>query len=303
MKDTTSAATRFVAPKRFLGRQSILDGSQRLYGYELLFRAGDSNMFSGDGEAATRDVIDHYLLLMPAANDIVTFVNCTAEALVSGIVTLLPPQRTVLEILETVEPSPELMECCAALKKKGYRFALDDFSPEPSRTPLLDFADFIKIDFRASNTDTRREIYAMAAGLKTTLLAEKVETAEDVRMAKAEGCTLFQGYFFCKPVIVTTQVIPQDDLLYLRVLAALTKTPADINEIMNLIKPEALICYRLLRLVNSALYGLPIEVTSIRTALMLLGDNEFRKLVTVALAGTVRTPQSRVMGPATTDPN
>lgn len=292
MSKATSEPASAVTTRRFLGRQAILDGNQRLYGYELLFRSGEANTFSGDGEAATRDVIDHYLLLMPTASDVVAFVNCTREALVSGIVTLLPPAQTVLEILETVEPDLELTKCCARLKEKGYRLALDDFSPDRSKKPFLKLADFIKVDFRASDPRIRKEIYAMAAGTNTIFLAEKVETAEDVRMAQSEGCTLFQGYFFCKPVIVATQVIPQNQLVYLRLLAALTQTPADISEIKGLVESEASICYRLLRLVNSALYGLPTEVTSIRGALMLIGDDEFRKLVTVALAGTVQTPQS-----------
>ncbi|WP_161570988.1 EAL and HDOD domain-containing protein [Granulicella sibirica] len=282
-------------PTRFIGRQPILDARKGIYGHELLFRSGLSNAFSGDAEDATRDVIDQCLLLMPDSGDQATFINCTRHSLVSGIVTLLPPASTVLEILENVDPDPELMEVCRGLRSKGYRFALDDFSPEYEKLAFLEVADFVKVDFRASDARTREEIYRLAAPAKARLIAEKVETEADVHAAKAEGCTLYQGYFFCKPIVVSTQVIPQNQVIYLRMLAALTRTPANIFEVEKLVMSDASICYRLLRLVNSAIYGLSAPITSIRSALLMVGDDEFRKMVTVALAGLAGTAHSKAV--------
>ena len=282
-------------PTRFIGRQPILDAKNRIVGHELLFRSGLSNVFSGDAEDATRDVIDQCLLLMPDARDQATFINCTRHSLMTGIVTLLPPESTVLEILENVDPDPELMEVCRDLRSKGYRFALDDFSPDDGKLAFLEIADFIKVDFRASEPEERKAIYALASFTKAKLIAEKVETEADVQAAKAEGCTLFQGYFFCKPVIVSTQVIPQNQVIYLQMLAALTRTPANIFEVEKLVMSDASICYRLLRLVNSAIYGLSAPITSIRSALLMVGDDEFRKMVTVALAGLAGTAQSKAV--------
>ena len=276
---------------RLIGRQPILDKGKKLFGHELLFRSGIVDAFSGDSEAATQDVIDHYLLLMPTTGDELSFVNCTREALTTGIVTLLPPERTVLEILETIEPDPELLKCCTDLKGKGYRFALDDFVPNETQRAFFPFADFIKIDFKTSDAAVRKQIYAMAAATSVRFLAEKVESADDVRIAQLEGCDLFQGYFFCKPILISTRVIPQNQLVYLRLLAALTKTPANLSEIERLVMSDASICYRLLRLVNSAMYGLTSPVESIRGALMLIGEDEFRKLVTIALASTAKAAQ------------
>jgi len=213
----------------------------------------------------------------------------------TGIVTLLPPASTVLEILEDVDPDPELMEVCRELKKKGYRFALDDFAAEDSKLRFLEIADFIKIDFMASDAAARRKIYALASTSKARLLAEKVETEADVQMARREGCNLFQGYFFSKPVLVTTRVIPQIHTVYLQLLAALSRIPADVAEIERLVLLDASLCYRLLRLVNSALYALPSAVSSIRGALLIVGDDEFRKMVTVALAGMATTAHSKAV--------
>ena len=191
-------AAPITAPSRYLGRQPILDAQRRLFGYELFYRAGKVDHFSGDPDLATREVIDHWLLLIPDSARSASFVNCTRAALVDGLVTLLPSESTVLEILPNIEPDSEVIESCLALKKLGYRFALEGFFPQSSRAPFLRFADFIKIDFLSADFDLRRAIYAMAADSGASLLAEKIETDIQLRIAVSEGCTLFQGYFFSR---------------------------------------------------------------------------------------------------------
>ena len=280
------------APTRFLGRQPIVDAKGRLFGYELLFRAGDVDAFSGDAEQATREVVDHWLMLIPEANQGLAFVNCTRATLVDGLIELLPPANTVLEILENVEPDPELLRACLALRQQGYRFALDDFSPLPSRAPFLEFADFIKIDFLASDFLARRDIYDMVRGSGARLLAEKIETEEERNVAYGEGCTLFQGFFFSQPLLLSTRSVPQNQLVYLNLLAALNRVPADIREIERLILSDASLCYRVLRLANSALQGHPGAVTTVREALLMVGEEALRRMVTVAMAGTLSAHRS-----------
>lgn len=275
------------APTRFLGRQPIIDEKSGLYGYELLFRAGDEPSFAGDPERATRDVVDHWLMLMPEATDVAAFVNCTREALVEGIVTLLPPASTVLEILEDIQPDPELLAACRALREKGYRFALDGFSPLRSREALIEFADFVKIDFRASSQPVRREIDSMLQGSWAIRLAEKIESEEELRVARSEGCLLFQGYFFSRPVLLASRSLPQNRLVYLRLLAELHEVPANLRRVEELVTSDATLCYRVLRLANSAMQSHPGVITSVREALLMVGDDAMRHMVTVALAGVL----------------
>lgn len=280
------------APTRFLGRQPIVDAKARLFGHELLFRAGEVDAFSGDPEQATREVVDHWLMLIPEPNQGLAFVNCTRAALVDGLIQLLPPKNAVLEILEDVEPDPELLRSCLALKQQGYRFALDDFSPLPSRAPFLEFADFVKIAFLASDFLVRRDIYDMVRGSNARLLAEKIETDEERNVAHGEGCTLFQGFFFSHPLLLSTRAVPQNQLVYLSLLAALNRAPADIREIERLILGDASLCYRVLRLANSALQGHPGAVTTVREALLMVGEDALRRMVTVAMAGALSSHRS-----------
>jgi c-di-GMP-related signal transduction protein len=283
------------APNRFLGRQPILDAERRLFGYELLYRAGKTDRFSGDPDQATREVIDHWLLLLPDSGSAASFVNCTRSALVEGLVTLLPADSTVLEVPETIDPDPELVACCLALKKQGFRFALDGFLPQASRAPFLHFADFVKIDFQSADYDLRREAYAMAAGSGAQLLAEKIETDIQLRFAVTEGCTLFQGYFFSQPVLLASPVVPRNHLVYLKLLAELHRDPTNLRKIEKLLSADASLCYRVLRLANSALQGHPGYISTIREALLMVGDDAVRKMVTVAMAGALSAHRSQAL--------
>jgi c-di-GMP-related signal transduction protein len=287
ISDPNSLGVRGRVPARYLGRQPIVDEKSRLYGYELLFRAGLANHFSGDPELATQEVVDHWMMLMPEPDETVAFVNCTRDTLVDGLVSILSPTHTVLEILETVNPDPALMKICADLRKQGYRFALDDFFPDPRRAPLLEIADFVKIDFRVSSPAIRNDIYKMLDGSWALRIAEKIETEEEMRVARGEGCLLFQGYFFSRPVLLTTHRVPQNRLVYLRLLAALHDVPANLAEVESLVMSDASLCYRLLRLANSALQGHAGVISSVREALLLVGDDAVRRMVTVALAGVL----------------
>ena len=114
---------------RFIGRQAILDRKMRVYGYELLFRAGTDNAFSGDDEDATNQTIDNCLSMIACSSSKNLFINCTRDSLISMNVKLLPSAKVVLEILETVTADAEVVRACKELKKLGFRLALDDFLP------------------------------------------------------------------------------------------------------------------------------------------------------------------------------
>jgi c-di-GMP-related signal transduction protein len=279
---------------RFIARQTILDESMQPYGYELLFRSGNENVFCGESEAATNHIIDSCLSMIACSASNNLFINCTRNALVNMNVSLLPSHLVVLEILETVIPDVELIRACRKLKKLGYRLALDDFIPHESKRALVDMADFIKVDFRASSPSVRQEIYDMRNNKATAFLAEKVETIAEVRTAQAEGNTFFQGYFYSRPEIIAEAQISTNMLTYLQMFAAVTKPSPDIREIERLLKLEPSLCYRLLRLANSALYGFRYRTSSIHDALITVGDDAFRKIVTVVLASRIsRTAPNR----------
>jgi c-di-GMP-related signal transduction protein len=273
-----------VQPSRFVARQPILNQRSEVLGYELLFREGWENCFRSDSEEASRQMLDNclYMGMESLAGGGLAFVNCTREVLVGRLVTLLPPKTTVLEILETVEPDTELIGACLELRKLGYALALDDFIPHPEMQPLIEIADYIKVDFRVADAGMRRQIHRALRGTHAALLAEKVEDQEEFQTALAEGYKYFQGYYFCRPRIIANREIPANRMHYLRLLVELTRQPLNVREVIGIVQSEASLCYRLLRLANSPLWGIRNDITSVRNAFNRVGEERFRALVSVA---------------------
>jgi EAL and modified HD-GYP domain-containing signal transduction protein len=271
--------------RRFIARQTIFDCNKKVYGYELLFRSGWENCFRGDTDEATRMMIADGALygFHELTHGAPTFVNCTHESLVNGLVTLLP-NSTVLEIVETIVADEEVLEACARYKKLGYKLALDDFRMSEAMEGLLKLADYIKVDFRLSDAKERAEIMGQLKGTNATLLAEKVETEQEFQAAVEEGFTLFQGYFFCHPTVFSKKIMPANGANYLYLLSALSQGDFHVSQLALLLKSEIALSYQLLRLVNSASFGANRQVRSLEDALMLVGETQFRKLIINAIA-------------------
>jgi EAL and modified HD-GYP domain-containing signal transduction protein len=270
----------------FVGRQPIFDVQLQVFGYELLFRSGWENHFAGDSDTATRQMIDN--ILLRGVDTFVlggkAFVNCTREALTRPLVTFLPAASTVLEILETVTIDDEIISACVRLKSMGYQIALDDFLPDEGHNRLIEIADYIKLDFRTHDANQLRQIQLQLQGTNVALIAEKIETHEEFEYAIANGYRYFQGYFFARPSILLHREIPPNRLNYLLLFTALSCSPFDLDKVENLVMAETSLCYRLLRLVNSAGFGISRKISSVHEALVLMGEDRFRQLATVAMA-------------------
>jgi c-di-GMP-related signal transduction protein len=272
---------------RYVARQPILDGRGNVHGYELLFRSGPLSVaFDGDGDAATRTVLDNTVVfgLERLTGGLPVFVNCTQDALLDRLVMVLPPEHTVLELLETLEPTDELLAACRELKAHGFRLALDDFEWKPEWKAFVDLADFVKVDWMKTTPAQRAELMKQLRGSPTLRVAERVETQADLEQAMREGFTLFQGFYFCRPVLMQNSDIPMNRLVQMELLLALHEDPLDTKRISDLVKREASLTYRLLRMVNSPMYGTRKVVTSIHGALVLIGDEMFRRVAMLAIA-------------------
>jgi c-di-GMP-related signal transduction protein len=286
-----TAAALAASGQRFVARQPILDRAQKVFGYELLFRNGVENYFNcDDPDRAARSTLDSSLMLglNTLCHDSRAFVNCTREVLLKDLVTLLPPAQTVVEVLETVEPEDRVVAACKRLKEAGYMIALDDFAPNDPRSVLSEYADMIKIDIRATKLEERVAMLRKFGTAKCKMLAEKLETPHEFQQAKNMGFSYFQGYFFCKPEVVSGREVPASRMHYLRLLEMVSRSEIEMRDLEKLLKQEAAICYRLLRYLNSPVFGLKLEVKSVRHAMAILGERELRRwirlIVTVGAA-------------------
>jgi len=295
---STPQLSRTFAPgTRFVARQPIFTTEEKVFGYELLFRDGleDACRQPGSEEASRSTVSTSMLLGLDVLCDRRrAFVNCTREVLLKEYVTLLPSGQTVVEVLECVPPDDLVMAACVRLKEAGYLIALDDFAESDLREPLTELADIIKVDVRRTSLEKASEMARRYGPWRCRMLAEKVETREEFLAAKRAGFAYFQGYFFQRPETLTTHEIPANQANYLRMWKAVAQPELDVRELENVIKSEASICYRLLRYMNSPVFGFVKEIRSVRHALAMLGEREVRRwirLVATLGAGKDKTTE------------
>jgi EAL and modified HD-GYP domain-containing signal transduction protein len=134
-----------------MARQPVFDCSLRVYGYELLFRAAAENFARiTDADRAARAMLDNSVLwgLERVCDGKRALVNCTRDVITSRQIELLPPTRTVVEILEGIDPDREMIDACRGLKERGYLIALDDVTSVAEVRPYLGVAQIVKVDFR-----------------------------------------------------------------------------------------------------------------------------------------------------------
>jgi len=252
----------------------------------LLFRDGLENAFSGDKEEASRATLDRSLLI---GLDVLcdrrrAFVNCTRDTLIKGLVTLLPSMSTVVEVLENVPPDPDVVAACRALKEAGYMIALDDYVADDPRESMAEMADIIKVEMQLTTEEQRTAMIKRYGPWRCRMLAEKIETHAEFVRARDQGFVYFQGYFFRRPETMNTRDMPAHRMNYLRMLQEVSRPELDVPGLERLVKAEASVCYRLLRYLNSAIFGLKNEVHSVRHALSMLGEREVRRWVRLVAA-------------------
>lgn len=270
----------------FIGRQAILDQQKNVYAYEILFRSGLKNAFDPnlDGNVATQSVMVNAMLdfgMNKLVSDKRAFINFTEQNLLTRAPKLLPSETVVVEILENVQPTSEILEVVKELKEAGYKIALDDFVLLPGYEPLIEMADIIKVDFRITESPEERKKMREILPKHVRLLAEKIETEEEFQQALTYGYVLFQGYFFCKPTILQQKRLTSNALSKMRLLREINRQNVDFSAITGVISSDTNLVHKLLTYINSAGVGLANHVSNLKQATVLLGASGVRRWVTL----------------------
>lgn len=271
----------------FIGRQPILDLKQEIVGYELLFRAAGHHttaQFESQAQASA-SVIANALSefgFQEVLGDKFGFLNITAGVLHSEMLELLPIGQSVLEILEDIELDDNVRLRCQQLKAQGFMIALDDHVYSPEHAAFYKFVDIIKVDLMATDPDELPNIAAQLRKYPVRLLAERVETIEQFDQCVKYGFELFQGYFFERPVVLGKKRIDPSGLAMMKLMQQLSED-WDINEVEETFRENPTLTFNLLKLVNSVMFGMREKIKNLRHAIMMLGINQLRRWVQLAL--------------------
>ncbi|UDK98295.1 HDOD domain-containing protein [Lysinibacillus sphaericus] len=272
----------------FIGRQPIFNLHEQVVAYELLYRNKNVNSFPDvDSDAATVDVLVNSFLsigIEEVTKGKPCFVNFTENLLMSSIDEFLDPSQVVIEILEDVPLTPNLVKRVIELKSHGFKIALDDFILKgnvPIYDTLFPHIDLIKVDFLISSLVERMEIENMVKENfpHIKLLAEKVETQEQYRVAKHSGYEFFQGYFFEQPQIIKAMDIPANAIQYFHIISLLKEEEPNVHLLAENIERDISLTYKLLQMINNSSKRSKSKIRSIKQAILLLGLANLRKWI------------------------
>jgi c-di-GMP-related signal transduction protein len=285
----------------FLGRQPILDRNQNLAAFELLFRSGHFNGAQIEDDVfASATVINHAFSELGVETVLgkhTGFINLSAPLIMSDVIELLPRNKVVLEILETVRVTDQLVQRCLELKRAGFTLALDDFTGrEDEFKSLLDIVDIVKVDVQHMDDATLRETTHRLQQLPVRLLAEKVDSREQVERCLALGYELFQGYYFARPSIITGKRLGRAETALMRLLS-LVLSDADTPQIESVFGQNPDLGVNLIKLLNSVAVGGKDRIDSLRDALTVLGRTQLQRWLQVLLFTLSSAPAAEFPSP------
>ena len=271
----------------FVARQPIYNKSNFLIGYELLYRAGDTDVAEfTDGKIASSEVILNSFMnigLDGLVGSAKAFINIPEELVINESFTPMFENQTVLEILEDINPTDEVVAGVKRLKAQGYEIALDDFKYTTEYERLLELTDYVKIDVIELDVDEVVQQLKYIEKFNVKLIAEKIETQEIYESCENLGFDYFQGFYFCKPQLVKKKHTPSNKIVVLNILNKLENPDYDLDDVENTLALDAVLTFKILRYVNSAAFAQRKEIESIREALVLVGGNTIKKWATLIL--------------------
>jgi EAL and modified HD-GYP domain-containing signal transduction protein len=266
-----------------VGRQPIFARDRRVIGYELLFRPMDgAESVASDGDLLTSTVVfgAAAIGIDRLVGDKLVFLNADRGRLTGAVPVLMPAERAVIEVLETVTVDDEVMAGCRRLVDQGYRLALDDFVWFDGAEALLDLASVVKIDVRATPAADLPALADRCRPFDVTLLAEKVETAEELQLCEALGFELYQGYLLSRPQTVPGRTLDSATLSQVRLAAALVQDEFEVGELEEIVRADPPMGVQLLQLAGvGADHGMRGRIRTLREALVLLGARRLQNWI------------------------
>lgn len=285
----------------FVARQPIFDRKLAIWGYELLFRhsaeAATAQVLDQD-QATAKVIADGFVLASTGvASDKRLLINFPRNLLLQEAALALPHQVCVVEILETVEPTQDIVDVLRKTKKAGYTLALDDFVGQEGYEDILRLADIVKVEVLNQTPEELRALTQRLQQYGCKLLAEKVEDKKTLDLLMDLGYHYFQGFYFSRPEIMPGRKISASSLAKVQLIRELAKEDYEIKDLARIISTDVSLSYRLLNYLNSPAFGMRRTIDSIHQAVTILGSRNTRQwLMVVTLSDLNPSPRVAEIG-------
>jgi len=275
----------------YLARQPIYHRNQTVIGYELLYRSSSVNSANvNDDNQATLETLLNSFMHVGLENIVgssLAFLNLPVDFVTNQTLTPMFKGQCVLEILESVTPTTQVITGLKFLKQQGYQIALDDFEYSPKHRAFLELADYVKLDVNHKSEQDIRNQLTQLKPYKVKVVAEKVETPDMHKLCMQLNFDYFQGYFYCRPLMINQKYMPANKIVVLDLLAKLQNSNIDLAEIEAVLSQDVTLAYKLLRYINSATFSRHKEISSIQDAVVMLGINNVRNWLSLILMSKI----------------
>jgi EAL and modified HD-GYP domain-containing signal transduction protein len=265
----------------FVARHPVFDAQKEVHGYELGFRCGFDEYY----QALNADKPDVDLMAFVNFGELTDgkkgFVSFPRRLLEINFPVLFDNRSLVAGVAAELDCDEGIVARCKELRGLGYPLAIDGFVPGYADSPLLELAEFAKVDFAKASPESRQAIPSLLAGKNVQAVARNVQTPEQYQEAVAAGYACFHGDFFTKPTVRPNREIAANKLTYLQLVREVNSPSLSYEEISALVERDVAMTYKLLRFMNSAWFGLRFEIRSVKHALVLLGPKEIRRWISL----------------------
>ena len=282
----------------FLARQGIYDRKSNVVAYELLYRNSEKNTFPihiDEGYSTIKLMSNIAMIgIYEITNGRKAFINYPKNIIKTGLTTFFPKENIVIEVLESVELTEEIIVSLKSLKEMGYEIALDDVVDADRIDGFIDVIDIIKIDFKSTSKKIRKTIVNKIKDYNIRLLAEKVETQEEYQEAYEDNYDYFQGYYFNKPILLKDKDMSINKRIYSMIMLELMKEDFDINTVEDIIKSDTTLTYKLLKFLNCGYFGFLAPIKSVKQAITLLGRNKLRRWILLIAVSKVSNDEESI---------
>ena len=277
-----------------IARQPIFDFNRKICGYELLYRSGTDGNTAHilDADSATQSLLSDAITvfgLSELTGDKPAYINFTRNLLMDDLAYLADPKEIVVEVPAEIVVDDLLLQKLNALRKAGYRIALEGYNEQNGRFKfdrILQAFDIITVDIRENNRLRQKSILNRLRSAHVLLMATRVETLDDYSTARSLGFVLFQGYYFQKPEYIGKRIPPLSASPHGRLINELLRPNPGFDACIRIIQLDPVLRHMFFQRAEAAGFRRNPRGTmteELRHALVMLGTEELRRWVGLVL--------------------
>ena len=244
---------------------------------------------AGEGLNITLRSLDGSAPAGPALKATPLLLNIANEALLDAVLSLPPPPQVTVEVPAFMASNPARLGQLQALQANGVSLAIKGRPVTELPRELLPCFGLALVEV----SEERRTSAAPQSAARTiATVSTGARTTAEVEAAFAAGAQAVAGWPLDEPVPGVKGGLPPDLRGIVELMNRVDREePAEKME--PVLKADPTLAFRLLRYINSAAFGLRVEVTSFKHALMLLGYTRLKRWLALLLASASKDPTQR----------